>query len=111
MSTTTNMYGGVQVLRLEGDLAGPNVTSFRRAAEELLERDERDYVVDLSLAQACDSAGLEALTWLKRLSEERLGEVKLCNLNPTVETILRMTRLDRKLDCHPNLDAALASFG
>jgi len=111
MTTTTDTHGGVQVLRLEGDLTGPNVSSFRQAAEQLLERDERDYVVDLSLAQACDSAGLEALTWLKRSSEERLGEVKLCNLNPTVETILNLTRLDRRLDCHPNLDAALASFG
>ncbi|HNQ21738.1 MAG TPA: STAS domain-containing protein [Phycisphaerae bacterium] len=111
MATTITTRGGVQVLRPDGDLSGANVPLFRQSVETLLARDERDYLVDLTLAQTVDSTGLEALTWLHRSSEERLGSVKLCQVNPTVETILKMTRLAETFERHPNVEAALASFG
>ena len=111
MATTCTTQGGVQVVRPDGDLAGPNVPPFRQALEGLLGRDERDYVIDLALAQTVDSAGLEALTWLQRESEQRLGGVRLCHTSPTVVTILRLTRLDDTWTCHAHLEDALASFG
>lgn len=111
MSTTTSTINGVQVLTVDGELAAGNVRQFRREAEKLLNRDERDYIVDLRNTTLVDSAGLEALTWLQARSEERLGAVKVAGANPAMETVLKMTRLDERFERHASTEAAAASFG
>ncbi len=111
MSTTATSVNGIQVLSVDGELAAGNVRLFRREAEKLLYRDERDYVVDLRNTTLVDSAGLEALTWLQARSEERLGTVKVAGANPAMVTVLKMTRLDQRFEQHASTEAAVTSFG
>ncbi len=111
MATVVETVGGVQVLKVEGDLDATTARSLRREAERLLNVDERDYVVDLAQVGRVDSAGLECLTWLLARSEERLGTVKLAGLSPTLRSVMRVTRLDGRFEIHEFVDGALASFG
>jgi anti-anti-sigma factor len=83
---------------------------FRDRVQASFAEDARDFVVDFSETTGVDSAGLEALTWLKRECDERLGLLKLCRLSETLRKILELTRLDRQLDRCEDLDEALASL-
>lgn len=111
MATTASTMNGIQVLKVDGELAAGTSRQFRREAEKFLSRDERDYVVDLKETTLVDSAGLESLTWLAARGEERLGAVKLSGASRSVATILKITRLDERFEQHDTVEAAVASFG
>ncbi|MCH8969704.1 MAG: STAS domain-containing protein [Planctomycetes bacterium] len=93
MSIETKTAADVTVIKIDGDLAGINAEDLRAAVEGGLAEGVRDFVLDLSDAPSCDSAGLEALTWFQRECEDRLGLLKLCGLSPTFHKILEITRL------------------
>ena len=93
MSVETITAADVTMIKIDGDLAGINAEDLRSAVEASLAEGVRDFVVDLTDAPSCDSAGLESLTWFQRECEDRLGLLKLCGLSPTFEKILEITRL------------------
>ena len=93
MSIETKTAADVTMIKIDGDLAGINAEDLRAAVEACMAEGVRDFVVDLSDAPSCDSAGLESLTWLQRQCEDRLGLLKLCGLSPTFNKILEITRL------------------
>ena len=108
MGTTLETHGEANVLTVDGELVAATVGEFRRLVEQCRKRDGRDFVIDLEHATAVDSAGLEALTALKRECDECLGLVKLCGLDDTLRKILEMTRLDRSFDVRADVKQALA---
>ena len=93
MSIETRTTSDVTMIKIDGDLAGINAEDLRSAVEACLAEGVRDFVVDLTDAPSCDSAGLESLTWFQRKCEDRLGLLKLCGLSPTFRKILEITRL------------------
>jgi anti-anti-sigma factor len=111
MGTTAATVSGAAVLKVEGDLIVATAGQFRRAAQQLLDRGERDFVVDLSDVTAVDSSGLESLTWLLRESREHLGNTKLCGADAATTMVLRMTRLDQQFECFADVDQAAESYG
>ena len=114
MGTTATQRDSVCVLTIDGELTCANVAEFRDLAAFApggFAEDGRDFVVDFAEATGIDSAGLEALTWLKRECDERLGLMKLCNLSDTMKKILEMTRLDRLFERYEFVEEALQSFG
>ena len=110
MSVVAAAEGTVCVLTIDGELSRFNVNEFRKLVEQALAGDGRDFVVDFAEATGIDSAGLEALTWLKWECDERLGMIKLCSLSAALRKILEVTRLDRKFELHKRLDETLKSF-
>jgi len=107
---TVTQQGSVNVLTLDGELTGPNVRQFRGDVERLFAADARDFVVDFARVTGLDSEGLEALTWLRRECDNRLGMVKLCNLSDVLSKILEMTRLKSQFEQHAGVDEAVGSF-
>ncbi len=110
MSTTAAEKDNVCVLAIDGELTDANVKEFRDLVEQSFARDGRDFVIDFAEATVIDSAGLEALTWLKRECDERLGLMKVCNLPDALKKILEMTRLHRQFEQCEFVDEALESF-
>lgn len=110
MSVTASQEGNVCVLAIDGELTEADAEEFCHLVEQTLARDERDFVVDFAEATVIDSAGLEALTWLKRECDERLGLMKLCNLPDALKKILEMTRLHHQFEQYEFVDEALKSF-
>ncbi len=107
---TLSKQNDVSILKIDGALSRVNVDEFRRMATEAMADDARDFVVDFSGCMSIDSAGLEALTWLNRECEERLGMAKLCALDEDMRKILELTRLDKQLDVLETLDDAMAAL-
>ncbi len=93
MSVETETAADVTMIKIDGDLAGINAEDLRSAVEGCLAEGVRDFVIDLTDAPSCDSAGLESLTWFQGECEDRLGLLKLCGLSPTFRKILEITRL------------------
>jgi anti-anti-sigma factor len=108
--TTLTRQGDVGVLAVAGELNRASVDQFRELADSCLADDARDFVVDLVDCTGLDSAGLEALTWLNRTCQERLGMAKLCAPSETVEKILELTRLQQQLDVCMTLEEAFAAL-
>jgi len=98
-------------MRISGELVVDTVANFRTIVSQSMREDDRDYVIDLSEALRIDSVGLEALLWLGRSCEEKLGAVKLAGCSATIETILKMTRIDTSFERYPDVKSAVASFG
>ncbi|MBU0716765.1 MAG: STAS domain-containing protein [Planctomycetes bacterium] len=111
MSITATQKGNVCLLTVDGELIGANVKQFCGLVQRAFAADSRDFVVDFAEATAVDSEGLEALTWLKRECDERLGMVKLCRLSGKLTKTLEVTRLNRQFERYDLKDEALKSFG
>lgn len=96
---------------MDGALLANSVREFDRVVDDLLAQDKREFVVQVDSMTGVDSAGLEALTRLQGHCEERLGNVRLAGMNPTLKTIIEITRLSRRLGFSDTTDAAVAEFG
>ena len=110
MSVSTTQQGNVCVLRVDVELTGASVEQFHNLVRRTLSEDGRDFAVDFTGTTRIDSAGLEALTWLKRECEEQLGMVKLCNLSGPLKQILEMTRLDLEFEQYEHVEETVESF-
>jgi anti-anti-sigma factor len=93
VSVEREQRGGVTVLKVDGDLAEANARQLRILGQQALLEGRQELLVDLSGANACDSAGLESLTWLQRECQEQLGLVHLTGVGRTFHKILELTRL------------------
>lgn len=108
MALRCDDYDGICVLSVGGDLAGEAVTAARRgAADQIEQRNIVQVVVDLEQTAFVDSAGLEALLWIKRRCEESCGQMKLAGISSNVRKILEMTRLDHQFQTAADVTAAL----
>ncbi len=104
-------YNQICVLRIDGELAGEDVAVARKAVESAIEQKQIvDFVVDLDQTPFIDSEGLEALLWMKQRCEEHFGQLKLARLDDTCRKIMQITRLDHRIECHGNLEAALKTM-
>ena len=103
-------YEHLTVLTLRGDLAADEAETFREAAQNRLESQIRDFVLDLSGVEFVDSKGLEALLWLQEQCGQKLGQVRLAGVTANVEKILQVTRLTSRLDRQNSVDEAIASL-
>ena len=98
------------MVAIRGDLNAEECDTFRDEMSSRLEKDVRDFVLNLEETESIDSQGLEALLWLQDCCAERLGQVRLAHASPSLLEVLRVTRLAGRLDCHEDVDAAITSL-
>jgi anti-anti-sigma factor len=111
MAVKFEEYNGVCVISIKGDLAGDDVTSTSKTAEDMIDhRQIVDFVVDLEKTPFIDSAGLEALLWVKRKCEDVFGQLKLAGADENVKRILEVTRLSHRFQCVTDVPTALKTM-
>lgn len=111
MNVSCEDYGKVAVVSVDGELSDDTLEVFRATVERHLQEGRADFVVNFEKIASVDSAGLEALLWLKEQCRERQGDLKLAALDETTLQILTMTRLDRQFDVHKDVVQAAKGFG
>jgi anti-anti-sigma factor len=110
---TRDQYNGVTVLTVEGDLVGTEAAAVRDAVgsraqiNTAVATTDQSCVVDLERCRFVGGEGLETLLTVRRSCESRGGSLKLAGLDSNVRTILRITRLDHRFECCPDVAAAL----
>ena len=77
---------------------------------ELLDRNEKKLIVDLSGIEHMDSSGAELMFECFNTVTKAGGELRFAAAKPKVARLFQITRLDTILPFFPTLDAAVASF-
>lgn len=103
--------GPVTVVAIQGDLSVDETDRFQKETLERIEKDARDFVLDLESLQFIDSSGLEALLWLQEKCSELLGQVRLAGCPEHIRKVLDVTRLSGRFDLQPDVDTAVKSLG
>ena len=97
------------VLSLEGDIdlhVSPVVTE---TLTEMIKKEPKRMVIDLSRVSYIDSAGIAVLIVAMQEVEAFGGKFFLCGLHDTLRSIFETSRLDRTFRIFPNVDAALGA--
>lgn len=103
--------GPVTVLSIQGELSIEETERFQRETLQRMDKDIRDFVLDLESLDFIDSRGLETLLWLQEKCGELLGQVRLASCPEHIRKVLEVTRLIDRFDCHPDVDTAVQSLG
>ena len=111
MELLSETVGRVVVVRLAAPepLEADNVGVFREAMANLLQDTDR-VLVNMSNVTFLDSSGLGALVAIWRNISSKNGEIKLCNIGPSVRTVFEITRMHRIFEIYDGEEEALASF-
>lgn len=113
MHFTIDQQDLTTIFRLKGSADAParldsaNVGALKAEFLILAQPDVETLIVDLSEVTYVDSAGLSALLLAERQQSAHGGDVRLVGANQTVQSLLRLTQLDRVFSMYPTLEEAM----
>src|SRR6516162_3037146 len=85
-------------------------SSLRKLAEDLVERGERYFVMNLANVSYLDNSGLGQLCLIYTIVRNRGGDVKLLKPTERIRKVLSITKLDSVFECFESESEALASM-
>jgi anti-sigma B factor antagonist len=94
----------------EERLDAHNSSELKSQMLNLFEEGKKDMVVDLGEVRFVDSSGLGALVSGFKNASARNGNLKLCNLQPQVQSMFELTRLHRVFEIFSDQAKAFESF-
>jgi anti-anti-sigma factor len=101
----------VTVVRVqEAKLTYPVLSSFFSEVRQRVEGGARQLLIDLGAVGYLDSASIGCLMDVHRLLQEKGGALRLCGLQPRVETMISMTGVHKIVALHRDEEDALAAF-
>ncbi len=102
----------ITVFRPSGPFNASNASEFQRHMRKIVSGAVHSSVlVDLSLVESIDSAGLMALIHSLRLAQSLDKRFSICSVPPSIQIIFELTQLDRVFeifDCQATFTAAIA---
>jgi anti-anti-sigma factor len=102
--------GDVLVIKADGGLNSETADRFVSDIETLVDAGLNKIIVDCSLLEYISSRGLGVLIRLHKRMELRKGDVKIASVKSAILDILRMTRLDKRLEIYPDVSRARLAF-
>lgn len=111
MPTKVNEYGAVTVISTNDEIGGESLVHFKEKVGNVCHKGGNHLILDCVDLPGVDSEGLEFLLDLQDQCEEQLGALKICSASETLQTILRITRLDSRFELFDDVDEAVKSFG
>ena len=103
--------GQVTILTVDGSLDSLTARELEVQVKKMIEEGRVSLVMDLSGVDYSSSAGLKALLAARKLSRQMNGDLRLANVQVSVEKIFRMAGLFGAIPQYPDLEAAVESFG
>jgi len=76
----------------------------------VLEKDSKDIVINFKNLEFISSLVLAATVYWLKLTKEKGGKLKFCELKNKVKEVFEITNLDKVFEIYPTESAALASF-
>ncbi len=101
---------GMTLVRVDNArLTAAVAPDFKQRLSDAVEVGHNRLILDLSRVTFIDSTGLGALVGvLKRIGSR--GDIAVCALQPAVQQMFKLTRMDRVFRIFPDADTALASL-
>lgn len=111
LSITERRSGSVCILDLNGKIIfGEESGDFHKAIRRLVEKGERKILLNFAGTTCIDSSGLGELVGGYVAVGRIQGEIKIVNLSPNVQDLLRCTRLSTIFSIYDDEAKAVRSF-
>ena len=111
MKAKVRQIGKVAVVDLSGKITiGAGDVQLRESVVELLEKGDRNILLNLERVSYMDSAGIGELVACYKRAKEREGVVKLVNPTGKVYDLLQLTKLEEIFDVYRDEKEALVAF-
>jgi anti-sigma B factor antagonist len=107
MALSIQAEQGIVVVTIVGDLDEVHAAELNQALDQLWTDGQRYFVLDLGQVKFIDSAGLAALVRCFKRVQSSMGQVLLAALQPEVQRVFTLTRLDRAFEICPDVAAAM----
>lgn len=99
------------VIELKGKvMGGSDADAFREAIHKLIDEGKNKIVIDLEKVKFMNSSGLGILIGGLRTVRENDGDIKLCNADKKISSLLMVSQLNRVFDHYLSLEEAIAAF-
>jgi len=99
------------VISLKGKImGGPDADVFREAIHNLIEKGRNKIVIDLEKVKFMNSSGLGILIGGLRKVRESGGDIKLCNADKKISSLLMVSQLNTVFNHYLSLDEAIAAY-
>ncbi|EXF24981.1 anti-sigma factor antagonist [Nesterenkonia sp. AN1] len=106
MNLNVTTHARYAVVRPEGRLTASAAPRLKQAMRKLIEEGNPRIVVDLGQTDFIDSSGLGALIGGLKAARLAEGDLRLAAASESVQSVLKLTSLDRVLRDHPTVEAA-----
>ncbi len=111
LNISIRLVNGISVVDLEGRITlGATAALLRGTMKELLAGDQYRILLNLSNVSYIDSSGLGELIGAFSAVSDRGGRLKLANIQPRVDELMRLTKLYSVFDIYDSEAEALRSF-
>lgn len=106
MNLTTDVRDTAAIVAISGRLTAAGAPRLRTAVNELLATGVNRIVVDLGQTDFVDSSGLGALIGGLKNTRLKGGDLRIAAVPESVQTVLKLTNLDRVLRSHATAEEA-----
>ena len=111
MQISEKKENDVTVLNLDGSLmGGPEAVSLNEKINRLLDEKSLKVVLNLAQVERVNSSGLGILIKVLTTFKRNGGELKLAHVNPKIENLLIMTKLNTIFESYETEESAVNSF-
>lgn len=106
----TERYNCV-VIEFKGNvMGGPDAVSLNETLHDLIEKDQKNVVVDLAKVKFMNSSGLGMLIGALTTMRKAGGDLKIANATDKIESLLIVTKLITVFSHYKSVDEAVESF-
>src|SRR5580698_2871739 len=110
LSLNTRRVGRVTIIQCGGRIVAGDETESLRVHISGMMRDRKDFILHLGEVNFIDSSGLGTMVRLLTSTRQSHGDMKLCNVPPAIDKVLRMTSLTRLFETHESEESAISAF-
>ena len=100
----------VSLLALAGELDYTNAERLQHDLQEAIGPEVRNLVMDLTDLGFCDSTGIQVFLTIRKITQDRGGNIALTNLQPRLEKLFHLTGLAPAFGIQPTVIDALKVF-
>jgi anti-sigma B factor antagonist len=102
---------GVVVLEMTGRIhSGPDCQRIGQEVEQLLGRNERRLIFDLSRVSFVDSGGLGEIVKCFSKLKKSGGSLRLAGVQGMIATVIKITQVDKVIEIYPTAVEAAGNF-
>ena len=110
MKVSTRQVQGIRIVDLSGRLTmGEGGKVVRELLRDLFSSGEKYILLNLKDVSYIDSFGIGELVWGMTSVRNRGGDLKLFNVSPGVQQVLKITGLNNVFDVQPDERSAVAA--
>jgi len=95
---------------LKQEITMYEIEQVKKEFGEILEKESKNIVVNFKNLDFISSLVLAAFVYLLKLTNDKHGKLKFCELKSKVKEVFAVTDLDKVFEIYPNESAALATF-